>query len=118
MGKVGGEHGLTLIAQPGPETSSSGDEEGHEFVVSVSSFDLTELGIELGPGEAVGENACVFSLDTVKVLRIVTVASRIDVGSVSAAFSGVSITVEVEILDLGNESVYVVEVEAETTEAA
>lgn len=117
MGKMVGKDGLSLITEPGPETSDGGNEEWYELVVVVSSLDLTELSIELGPGEAVRENACVFSLDAVKASGVVTVAGRINLGAVGAALSRVSITIKVEGLQLSDEGVNVIEVEADASEA-
>jgi hypothetical protein len=113
-----GEDGLALVSEPGPETSDGSNEEGYEFVGVIGGLDLTELGVKFSPGEAVGENACVFSLDTVKVLGVVaSSAGRIDFGTVGTAFSRVSIAVEIKGLDLGDEVVNVIEIEADASEA-
>ena len=112
-----GEDSLALVTEPGPETSNGGNEEGYEVVVVVGSLDLTELGVKFSPGEAVRENACVLSLDAVKALGVVTVARRINLSAVGAALSGVSITIKIEGLQLGDKGVNVIEIEANASKA-
>lgn len=117
-GEMSGEDGLTLVSEPGNESTGGHDEEWHKFVVLVSSVDLSHLGEHFSPGEAVGENACVFSGDAVNSGAIIASAGRVISITVSAALSRVSITIEIKVLDLGNESVNIIEVEASASKAA
>merc|ERR1712022_91183 len=89
-----GKDGLTLVSEPGDETTSGHDEEWHELVGVIGSLDFGQLGENLSPGEAVGENACVFSGNTVKTGRIGLDAVGIVSGSIDTC-SGVGITVKI-----------------------
>jgi hypothetical protein len=107
---MSGKDSLTLVTEPGKETSKGHNEEWYEFSSVVDGFDFSHLGKHLSPGEAVGENARVLSGDTADTGTILTIAGGIVSCSISAALSGVSITVKVKILDLGDESVNVIKV--------
>ena len=114
---MAGEDCLSLVTEPGPETGTSGYEHGYEIIVVVGGLNFVKFGSQFSPGEAVRKDACIFSLDTIEELRVVTSASRVDLSSVSATFSRMSISVKIEVLDLGDEGVNIVEVEAHSAKA-
>ena len=113
-----GENRLSLVSEPGEGSSEGHNEEGNEVVGVVGSLGLTHDGENLRPGEAVGEDACVFSRNTTYGGGLNTVARGINLSAISAALSRVGITIEIKILDLGDKVVDVVKVEASSSEAA